>query len=122
MKVIVCGGRDYDNCPFVAEVLSSVFKHERKPCEWLTIMEGGARGADALAAKWAERQIGALYLVEHETYRANWAEHGKRAGPIRNQWMLDNGPDLVIAFPGGKGTADMVKRATRKGVEVRVYE
>ena len=45
--------------------------------------------------------------------------NGYRAGPIRNQEMLDKGkPDLVIAFPGGKGTADMVGRALRTGVFV----
>lgn len=49
----------------------------------------------------------------------SWKDHGKAAGPIRNQLMLDDfKPDLVVAFPGGKGTADMVKKAQDAGVTV----
>jgi hypothetical protein len=52
-------------------------------------------------------------------YMADWDGLGRKAGPIRNQRMLDEGkPDLVIAFPGGRGTADMVRRAREAGVEV----
>ena len=44
----------------------------------------------------------------------------KSAGHIRNQVMLDKGkPDVVVAFPGGRGTADMVRRAEGAGIEVR---
>jgi hypothetical protein len=32
--------------------------------------------------------------------------------------MLEYGPDLVVAFPGGRGTADMVRRAKAAGCEV----
>jgi len=50
---------------------------------------------------------------------ANWAELGRKAGPIRNQQMLDEGkPNLVVAFPGGRGTADIVRRARAAGIEV----
>lgn len=38
------------------------------------------------------------------------------AGPIRNSFMLALGPDLVLAFPGGRGTADMVRQASEAGV------
>jgi hypothetical protein len=49
---------------------------------------------------------------------ADWSI-GRKAGPIRNQRMLDeHAPDLVVAFPGGRGTADMVRRARKSGVEV----
>lgn len=47
-------------------------------------------------------------------------KYGKSAGPIRNQTMLDDGkPDLVLAFPGGRGTADMVAKAEKHGIPVR---
>jgi hypothetical protein len=58
-----------------------------------------------------------------EVYPADWKKHGRSAGPIRNQHMLDVGkPNLVIAFPGGRGTADMMKRAEKAGIEVRRIE
>jgi len=51
--------------------------------------------------------------------RAKWSKHGRAAGPIRNQEMIDEcKPDLVVAFPGGRGTADMVRRAKAAGIRV----
>jgi hypothetical protein len=58
--------------------------------------------------------------VREAAFPADWKRHGKSAGPLRNQEMLDAAPDLVIAFPGGRGTADMVRRA--KSVNVKVIE
>jgi hypothetical protein len=83
----------------------------------LTIIEGGARGADKLARQWAEDRG-----VPVATYPAEWDRHGVSAGPIRNRQMLEDGkPDMVLAFPGGKGTANMVEQAHRAGVLVVRY-
>ena len=50
--------------------------------------------------------------------RLDWKKYGKKAGPLRNQQMLEEGkPDLVVAFPGGNGTADMVRRAKKANIE-----
>lgn len=82
------------------------------------LIHGDARGADRIADEWAKEA-----LVEIEKYPADWKKHGKAAGPIRNRQMLKKGrPDYVIAFPGGKGTADMVDIAKKAGVEVLVIE
>jgi hypothetical protein len=77
-------------------------------------MRGGARGADALAKDWAMTQPD---IVRFEC-KADWKRYGPAAGPIRNQRMLDWSPDLVVAFAGGKGTTDTVRRARAAGVEV----
>jgi hypothetical protein len=50
---------------------------------------------------------------------ARWEQYGKRAGPLRNEEMIQSGADLVIAFAGGAGTADCVRRARRAGIPVR---
>jgi hypothetical protein len=68
-----------------------------------------------LAGKWAESQG-----VTVEAYPADWKKHGRAAGPIRNQRMLDENPDILVAFPGGKGTADMVARARKASLTVIV--
>lgn len=48
---------------------------------------------------------------------ADWARYGRRAGAVRNQRMLDEArPELVVAFPGGTGTADMVRRTHAAGI------
>lgn len=106
MRVLVCGGRDYDDRARVYTVLDEV-----NP-EW--VIHGNARGADTLAADWARSRNRRVIACP-----ANWARDGKRAGPIRNQNMLGQQPDLVIAFPGGRGTADMVQRARKAGIDVR---
>jgi len=107
MRVIVCGGRGYDNEKRVYEVLSSL-KEIRH------LWHGNASGADALADQWAREQPN----VSVHPVPAQWKKYGKRAGPMRNQAMLGQSPDLVIAFKGGRGTADMVKRAENAGVNV----
>jgi YspA, cpYpsA-related SLOG family len=59
------------------------------------IISGGARGADALAIEWAREQD-----IRHEVYAADWVSYGRKAGPIRNQQMIDEvSPDIVVAFP-----------------------
>jgi len=80
------------------------------------VISGCARGADTLGESWASANG-----IPVEKYPALWDVHGRGAGPIRNQLMLDDGkPDGVVAFPGGSGTADMVGRA--KAADVWVFE
>lgn len=116
MRILVCGGRDYQDKARVWAVLDELCgsKEELPPIP-VVIIHGGAQGADALADSWAVHN-----WVAVEEYLAQWDKHGRAAGPIRNQLMLDQGkPDLVIAFPGGRGTADMVRRAKAAGVLVK---
>jgi predicted Rossmann-fold nucleotide-binding protein len=104
--VLVCGGRGYDLYYRVVAILSEY--------DNIRIIHGGAPGLDSLADKYA-KAVG----VEVKVYPADWKKYGKAAGPIRNQEMLDNEPvDEVIAFPGGKGTFDMCRRAREKGIKV----
>lgn len=110
-RILVCGGREYADQAMLFGYLDLI----AEGCGVAVIIQGGAKGADFLARMWAKTRG-----VELLDFPAQWRLHGRRAGPIRNQQMLDEGkPDLVIAFPGGAGTANMVKQARRKRVEVR---
>ena len=109
-RVLVCGGRDYDDRDQLYAALDRLHAEHR----FSLVIAGGAEGADTLARDWAKARD-----VPVKVYMANWGRLGPKAGPIRNQRMLDKGkPDLVIAFPGGRGTADMVGKARQAGVEV----
>jgi hypothetical protein len=109
-RVIVCGGRDFADRDYLYQQLDAV--HERRGIA--AVIHGAARGADRLAGEWAQDRG-----VHAEPYPADWQNDGKAAGPIRNQRMLDiAAPDGVIAFSGGRGTADMVSRAQTAGVPV----
>ena len=110
MRILVCGGREFTDDQMLSERLNDL--HGER--EITLVIAGGARGADTLAAEWATAQG-----IPCEVYLADWEGLGRKAGPIRNQRMLDEGePDLVVAFPGGRGTADMVRRARSAGLEV----
>ena len=109
-KVLVCGGRDFEDRAALYAKLDRL--HASRP--FRSVIAGGARGADTLAVEWA-RSRGVAYDV----YMADWKGLGRKAGPIRNQRMLIEGkPDLVVAFPGGKGTAGMVALSRNAGIEV----
>lgn len=110
MRVLVCGGRDYNDRRAAFAALDRVHAQRGVSC----IIEGGARGADRLGADWA-----ADHDVEHIRCPADWTRDGKAAGYRRNERMLrTQRPDLVIAFPGGKGTAHLIALARAAGVTV----
>lgn len=112
-RVLICGGRDYADSVAVERRLEAGRARLAGTGRELVVIEGGASGADAFAHRWAHRNG-----VKLETYPADWEAHGKAAGPIRNAHMLSTMPDVVLAFPGGRGTADMVRRARLAGIPV----
>jgi hypothetical protein len=112
LRVLVCGGREYHDADGVHRVLDDL---DDDPAGGIAVLvQGGALGADSLAMYWAAHRG-----VPFEEYEAEWKKHGRKAGPMRNKRMLYEGkPDLVVAFPGGAGTAHMVRIAREAGVRV----
>lgn len=143
MRILVCGGRDFGvidryqqhhepdhpavrkaekEYQFVMSTLTALAEkhsiHYKPDDNWLpydiVIISGMSTGADSIAVDWA-----ACNWCKVDEYPADWDKHGRAAGPIRNKKMLLEGrPDLVVAFPGGRGTANMIKLAKEVGVEV----
>lgn len=114
MRVLVCGGRDYHDYETLTTSLDKL--HAKYPIE--LIIEGGAKGADAHAATWAKNK-GIQWVTAH----ANWHFYNGAAGPIRNKNMRDLlNPDCVVAFPGGTGTAGMIKLARESKINVWVID
>lgn len=108
--VIICGGRDYSDAGTLRHALCAL-DAAHGPLE---IVEGGASGADRLAREWARERGNPV-----RTFPADWAAHGRAAGPIRNEQMLrEANPDFVVAFPGGRGTENMVALAKAAGVQL----
>jgi len=120
MRILVCGGRDFTDWVLLEQTLHEMLYNLHKAfVTEIVFISGGARGADALAKDFA---LSLKHLnIGYEEYPADWDKHGKAAGSIRNQQMLDEGkPDLVVAFPtkNSRGTYDMIRRAKLAGVEV----
>jgi hypothetical protein len=114
MRLLVCGGRRFWNANLVNRVLDEI--HAATPVS--LVIHGLASGADTLAGAWADRNH-----IPVEGYRAAWKQLGKPAGAIRNAIMLREGkPDLVVAFPGNKGTADMIKQTLAAKVHLKIID
>lgn len=127
MRILVCGGRTFGwhaanerghvtrNFEEIKLFNSVLDEYYQKGPEQVRLVSGGAKGADQLAEEWAKDRQVPIYI-----FHAPWIRHGKRSGPMRNQMMLDEAkPDLVIAAPGGRGTANMIARAKAAKIEVR---
>lgn len=110
-RVLVCGGRDFNDRAYLFAVLDHYITQTGG---FECVIQGAARGADTLAGEWAdERGVRGL------PFPADWEANGRAAGPIRNARMLREGrPSVVVAFPGGRGTDDMIQRSERAGVPV----
>lgn len=117
MRVLVCGGRFYTNKRLVWEKLDALYLNSTGK---FVVIEGGADGADYFARQWVRKRKLEGESVEGITVHADWKLHGRKlAGGIRNQQMLDEyHPELVLAFPGHKGTKDMISRAMKAKVRI----
>jgi hypothetical protein len=110
MRVLICGGRKFDDIALLYKTMNLIDARR----DITTVIDGGAKGADNLGRQW-----GLSRGKNSQTYNANWSKYGRSAGPKRNTQMLVEGkPDLVVAFSGGFGTANMIKQAKASGVEV----
>jgi hypothetical protein len=110
MRIAVTGGRRHTNFKKVVETLDELHSQNR-----ITVLaHGDATGADTLCARWAR-----VHGVSAHRYDAEWNKYRQGAGPKRNEKMLkDEKPDLLVAFPGGKGTANCIKIAESLGIQV----
>jgi len=113
MRVLVCGGRYFDDAALVKKTLDRL--HADDPIT--DLIQGGATGADYLAIQWCKSQVAPIFRWQVDP---PWHSHlGGAAGPMRNLRMLKwLKPDLVVAFPGGRGTGDMVMKARANKVKV----
>lgn len=119
-RILVCGGRDFNDYEFIRNSLDKLcfdrgWLFDTEYCmPNIHLIHGAARGADDCADQW-----GVVNWVPTSVYPAEWDKYGRRAGPLRNIQMLKEGkPDIVVAFPGGRGTEHMKKIAREAGVEV----
>lgn len=110
MRVLVCGSRDWADEDVIADRLADLPANTQ-------ILHGAARGVDQIAANIAD-----LYGLEVFAFPADWAVHGRRAGIMRNLVMLDEHPDLVLAFQrdGSRGTQHTIDEARRRRIPVEV--
>lgn len=108
MKVAVTGGRNWRMLQQDRDELREALVRLGATA----LFHGGCRGVDTDAAAVAH-SMG----LEVQEFDAPWAEMGRSAGPRRNAAMVASA-DALIAFPGGRGTGDCVRRAQRAGLPI----
>lgn len=112
--ILVTGGREFGHDPDQKALIYAALDDVLLKWGRFRLIQGGAKGADATAKQWAnDREI------ECMQYDADWKKYGARAGVLRNTEMLImTQPHMVVAFPGGNGTVNMVKQAEERKVLV----
>lgn len=117
MRILITGSRNHTDVQLIREAIQT-HTMGLEP-ENVTIVSGGCpTGADRIAERYARLQGFTL-----EIHPAEWAKHGRAAGPIRNQQMVDAGADVVLAFPLGesRGTKGCIRAAKVAGLTVKEY-
>lgn len=110
MKVIIAGGREVTDYNLVIQAISEC------SFEITEIVSGGARGVDTMAIRYAEENG-----FKVKIFMAEWHNHGKAAGPIRNALMAKYADALVALWDGkSKGTKNMIEQAVKHGLRVYV--
>lgn len=116
--VLVCGSHTTCDPDVIVECIDALHALYG---EDLRVMHGDAQAVDRTAAAAAQRRG-----VPVKAFPADWTAHGKKAGPVRNEqmaeyldWCRAAGHTVqVVAFRGGPGTEDMVRRAESRGIDV----
>lgn len=132
MRVLVTGSRDWpeDDPALVYSVMAGVVSRKAwfyppegvSPDPVMFVLGDCPRGVDKIA-----ESACVLWKWPYQTHVADWPVHGNRAGPIRNQAMVDSGADLCLAFTtkpldSSRGTADCVRRARAAGIPAYVTQ
>lgn len=114
--LLITGSRNY----WDRDTLFSVLDKAHATHNFTLLVEGGCEGADSIAVHWAVTNN-----VPVKTYLADWATHGRSAGPKRNiQMLVDNPGALIYAFPIGlsRGTRGCIREAEKRKHRVVVTE
>lgn len=117
-RIIVAGGRDFDDYEYLCKELDGILDQIDGDKE---IVSGTAKGADSLGTRYGKE-----HGIPVKEFKPNWRQYGRAAGIIRNQEMLDYASEetpLVVAFWDGqsKGTHDMIRKATHSHAELKVF-
>lgn len=117
-RILVTGSRDWTDRQTVWDALAPIARALPADQDLVLVHGGCPTGADAMCDEWA-RGFGAVI----EVHPANWAKHGRAAGPIRNAEMVNAGADLALAFikNGSRGASHTAALAEAAGIPTKRY-
>lgn len=99
MKLIIAGSRTlYPHYRFIANTLDMFGL-----TSFDEIISGGASGVDGAGEVFASEMD-----INLKIFQADWNEHGKAAGPIRNKQMVEYADALLLIWDGtSRGSKNM---------------
>ena len=117
-RILVTGSRDWTDKATIRHAIFETWQKAGSPKKTVLVSGACPDGADAYA-----EICGDAFGFTVEPHPANWKDAGRRAGPLRNQMMVDLGADVCLAFPReeSKGTIDCMKKAEKAKIPVQVY-
>jgi hypothetical protein len=131
VRVLVTASRRWPYAYLIQNYLTDAFMDcQPRPTRAnpMVVVHGGAQGGDLMAARWVNERRAIGWAVDQDVYPVTsqmWTEEGKSAGPRRNQYMVDKGADLCLAFiyddsAGAARCADMAQKAGIETVRIRL--
>lgn len=114
LKIIIAGGRDFNDFNFLENKVSEVLK--KLDSNEIEIVSGGAKGVDAMGEKYAQKNGYPIKI-----FPADWSKYGRGAGPVRNKEMAKYATHLIAFWNGeSKGTKSMINLAKKNDLNVTV--
>lgn len=108
MKLIIAGSRNFPSeMDGLFHSLFDIYSFFEIVTE---VVEGGCKGVDSAAVHFAEKNYG----IPTKRFEADWEEHGKAAGPIRNREMAKYADALLLIWDGtSRGSKNMKSEMTK---------
>ena len=118
-RVIIAGGRDFDDYEYMSTKLNELFKDQNMfNNKAIKVISGMAKGADTLGIRYADE-----HKLTKILFPANWKVYPRIAGFLRNYDMLSIATHLITFWDGeSSGTKHMIEIAQMKGIPVWVFE
>lgn len=121
MRIVVTGGRDYgvnaEERSLIYTIMDGYYSED------LHLAHGYADGVDSVVDLWFRGISKGAIHDRLQRYPAHWNRFGNNAGHERNERMLMlEKPDILIRFPGGVGTADCARIATKMRITIHEYD
>lgn len=113
MNIAFSGCRYFTDYEFVESKLNEILRNNN-----FKILVGDAKGIDSLIIRYAKE-----YNFEHTVFKADWDQHGKSAGPIRNREMISKADGLIAFWNNeSRGTKNAIEEASKKGIKIKIIK
>ena len=117
MRVVISGSRTFTDREVVERVIDRLIERQD-----FIIVGDAPHGVDRMVMEYCYHREDDLY--DWQVFPADWEKYGKRAGHLRNEWMIHDADALIAIFAPGEptpGTSNALEQARKKGIPTAMY-